>query len=143
MSLSKVILEQWTHLLHDYLPVSAVDEPRQARTCNAGEEEESVVFECKARAFKLATGWQLQGTGVLRLLQHPGTNRARIVLRTDPGGNVILNTFLKKDLDYSRQGNSVQFMVPQADKAQPEHWTVRVNAQSIEKLHPKMQEIKN
>ncbi|EPS33179.1 hypothetical protein PDE_08141 [Penicillium oxalicum 114-2] len=110
---------------------------------NAGEEEESVVFECKARAFKLATGWQLQGTGVLRLLQHPGTNRARIVLRTDPGGNVILNTFLKKDLDYSRQGNSVQFMVPQADKAQPEHWTVRVNAQSIEKLHPKMQEIKN
>ncbi|KAF7715829.1 Uncharacterized protein PECH_006000 [Penicillium ucsense] len=110
---------------------------------NAGEEEENVVFECKARAFKLATGWQLQGTGILRLLQHPGTKRARVVLRADPGGNVILNTFLKKDLDYTRQGNSVQFLVPRADQAQPEHWTVRVNAQSIEKLHPKMQEVKN
>ncbi|OOQ87007.1 hypothetical protein PEBR_18954 [Penicillium brasilianum] len=110
---------------------------------NAGEEDETLVFECRARAFKLTTGWTSQGTGIARLLKHPETGRARIVLRADPGGNVILNTFLKKEFDYARQANSVQFLVPQADSEQPEHWAVRVNANSIEELYSKIQEIKN
>ncbi|KAJ5579359.1 hypothetical protein N7450_008226 [Penicillium hetheringtonii] len=111
-------------------------------SANAGEEEETVVLECRARAFKLTTGWVSQGTGTIRLLKHPGTNRARIVLRADPGGNVILNTLLKKELDYARTSNSVQFMVPQAD-AKPEQWAIRVKAESIASLHDKIQEIKN
>ncbi|KAJ5454737.1 uncharacterized protein N7458_005693 [Penicillium daleae] len=110
---------------------------------NAGEEDETLVFECRARAFKLATGWTSKGTGILRLLKHPETKRARIVLRADPGGNVILNTFLKEEFDYARQSNSVQFMVPQADNEQPEHWAIRVNAKTIDELHSKIQEIKN
>lgn len=110
---------------------------------NAGEEDETLVFECRARAFKLTTGWTSQGTGIARLLKHPETGRARIVLRADPGGNVILNTFLKKEFDYARQSNSVQFMVPLADSEKPEQWAVRVKAESIEELHSKIQEIKN
>jgi hypothetical protein len=110
---------------------------------NAGEEEETLIYECRAQAFKLATGWNSQGKGIARLLKHPETGRARIVLRTDPGGNVVLNTILKKDFDYSRQSNSVQFLVPQADKDQPEHWAIRVRADSIEEFHSKIQEIKN
>lgn len=109
---------------------------------NAGEEEEEVVFECRARAFKLATGWASQGTGVVRLLKHPTTGRSRIVLRADPGGNVILNTLLKKEFEYSRASNSVQFMVPQPNNQKPEHWAIRVKAESIEPLHAKIQEIK-
>lgn len=109
---------------------------------NAGEEEEEVAFECRARAFKLATGWTSQGTGIVRLLQHPGSGRARIILRADPGGQVILNTLLKKDLDYARASNSVQFMVPLADQ-QLEHWAIRVKAGSIQRFHDKIQEIKN
>lgn len=109
---------------------------------NAGEEEEEVAFECRARAFKLATGWTSQGTGIVRLLQHPGSGRARIVLRADPGGQVILNTLLKKDLDYARASNSVQFMVPLADQ-QLEHWAIRVKAESIQSFYDKIQEIKN
>jgi hypothetical protein len=111
-------------------------------TANTGEEEETVVFECRAAAYKLATGWAVQGKGILRLLQHPETKRARIVLRSDPGGKVVLNTFVKKELDYSRQSNSVQFMVPQADKEQPEHWAVRVKQEFIDELDSKIQEIK-
>lgn len=110
---------------------------------NAGEEEEEVAFECRARAFKLATGWVSQGTGVVRLLKHPGTGRSRIVLRADPGGNVILNTLLRKDFDYGRANSSVQFMVPQPGLEKPEHWAIRVKAASIEGLHNKIQEIKN
>lgn len=110
---------------------------------NAGEEDEEVAFECRARAFKLATGWASQGTGVVRLLKHPATGRSRIVLRADPGGNVILNTLLKKEFDYSRQQNSVQFMVPQANNEKPEHWAIRVKAEFIDKLHDTIQAIKN
>jgi hypothetical protein len=111
-------------------------------SANAGEEEETVVFECRARAFKLTTGWVSQGTGVVRLLKHPGTGRARVVLRADPGGNIILNTLLKKELDYARTSNSMQFMVPQAD-GKPEQWAVRVKAESIEALNEHFQAIKN
>ncbi|KAJ5744182.1 hypothetical protein N7533_009052 [Penicillium manginii] len=111
-------------------------------SANAGEEEETVVFECRARAFKLTTGWVSQGTGVVRLLKHPATGRARVVLRADPGGNIILNTLLKKELDYARTSNSMQFMVPQAD-GKPEQWAVRVNAKSIDALNEHFQAIKN
>lgn len=110
---------------------------------NAGEEEEEVAFECRARAFKLATGWVSQGTGTARLLKLPGTGRSRIVLRADPGGNIILNTLLKKEFDYSRANNSVQFMVPQPGNEKPEHWAIRVKAESIDGLYNKIQEIKN
>jgi hypothetical protein len=107
-----------------------------------GEQDEQVEFECRARAFKLATGWTSQGTGIIRLLKHPETGRSRIVLRSDPGGNVILNTYLQKELDYAKMNNSVQCMVPQAD-GKPEHWAIRVKAESIEGLHNKIQELKN
>ena len=111
-------------------------------SANSGEEEETLVFECRARAFKLTTGWVSQGTGVVRLLKHPGTDRARIVLRADPGGNIILNALLKKELDYARTSNSVQFMVPQVD-GKPEQWAIRVKAESIEAFHENIQAIKN
>ncbi|KAJ5190258.1 uncharacterized protein N7498_009243 [Penicillium cinerascens] len=107
-----------------------------------GEQDEKVEFECRARAFKLATGWTSQGTGIIRLLKHPETGRSRIVLRSDPGGNVILNTYLQKELDYAKMNNSVQCMVPQPD-GKPEHWAIRVKAESIEGLHNKIQELKN
>ncbi|GLI75811.1 hypothetical protein PoHVEF18_004077 [Penicillium ochrochloron] len=110
---------------------------------NAGEEEETLIYECRAQAFKLATGWTSQGKGIARLLKHPETGRARIVVRTDPGGNIVLNTLLKKDFDYSRQSNSVQFLVPQADQEKPEQWAIRVRADAIEEFHSKVQEIKN
>lgn len=110
---------------------------------NAGEEDEEVAFECRARAFKLATGWTPQGTGVVRLLKHPATGRSRIVLRADPGGNIILNTLLKKEFDYSRANNSVQFMVPQANNQKPEHWAVRVRSEFIGELYNTIHAIKN
>ncbi|KAJ6126622.1 hypothetical protein N7523_002234 [Penicillium sp. IBT 18751x] len=107
-----------------------------------GEQDETVEFECRARAFKLATGWTSQGTGIIKLLKHPDTGRSRIVLRSDPGGNVILNTYLQKELDYAKMNNSVQCMVPQAD-GKPEHWAIRVKAEFIDGLHNKIEELKN
>lgn len=108
---------------------------------NAGEEEEKVVFECRARAFKLETGWTCQGTGVARLLQHP-SGRARVVLRAEPSGQVVLNSLLKKELNYQHLNNSVQLMVPKADMP-PEHWAIRLKADIVKNFYAKVEEIKN
>ncbi|KAJ5087002.1 hypothetical protein NUU61_008309 [Penicillium alfredii] len=109
---------------------------------NVGEEEEQVVFECRARAFKLNSRWEVQGTGIVRLLLHPGSRRARLVLRVDPSGGVILNTLLKKELNYHRSDNSVQFMVPRAgDRA--EHWAIRVKPECLDGFYGSIQKIKN
>ena len=110
---------------------------------NAGEEEEKVVFECRARALKLGADskWEAQGTGVARLLQHPN-GRARVVLRAEPSGKVVLNTFLKKELEYAESNNAVQFMVPQAD-APPQHWAIRMKAENSKNFHKTVEEIKN
>ncbi|KAJ6157882.1 hypothetical protein N7470_005474 [Penicillium chermesinum] len=108
----------------------------------AAEEDEDLVYTCRARAFKLETGWTSQGTGVVKLLKHKTTGRSRIVLRIEPSGNIGLNTFLKKEFDYQKSGNSVQFMVPVADGA-PEHWAIRTKAEFVQEFHEKIEEIKN
>ncbi|KAJ5779778.1 hypothetical protein N7457_007498 [Penicillium paradoxum] len=109
---------------------------------NGGEEEETVLFEDKSRAFKLDGQWASKGTGPVRLLQHPVTKRARIVARADPSGNVILNTLLKKEFDYSLTTNSVQFMVPEED-GKLRHWALRVKRERLQEFHDLIQKIKN
>ncbi|CAL5874336.1 uncharacterized protein PFLUO_LOCUS8632 [Penicillium psychrofluorescens] len=108
----------------------------------AGEEEEDAVYECRARAFKRDGSWKSQGTGICRLLVHRETHAARVVIRADPGGNIILNTHLKRDYAYSKAGSSVQLMVPHHNK-QPEHWAIRAKAENVNELFSKIEEIKN
>ncbi|KAJ5814613.1 hypothetical protein N7474_006390 [Penicillium riverlandense] len=108
----------------------------------SGEEEEDAVYECRARAFKRDGSWKSQGTGICRLLVHRETHAARVVIRADPGGNIILNTHLKRDYAYSKAGNSVQLMVPHHNK-QPEHWAIRTKAENVTELFSKIEEIKN
>jgi hypothetical protein len=108
----------------------------------AGEEEEEAVYECRARAFKRDGSWKSQGTGICRLLVHRETHAARVVIRADPGGNIILNTHLKREYAYSKAGSSVQLMVPHHNR-QPEHWAIRAKAENVNELFSKIEEIKN
>ncbi|KAJ5989853.1 hypothetical protein N7522_010060 [Penicillium canescens] len=109
---------------------------------NGGEEEETVVFEEKCRAFKLTTGWTSQANGPVRLLKHPVTGRARIVVRAEPSGNVVLNTLLKKELVYSMTTNSVQLMVP-VEGGTASQWAIRVKREKLNEFFNLVQEIKN
>jgi hypothetical protein len=109
---------------------------------NVGEEEENVELEVRARAFKLDGSWKVQGTGVVRLLKHPVTGRARIVLRTEPSGNVILNALLKKEYKYeATKGNSVQVLLPD-ESGKFSQWAVRVKPENLDKFFAKINEIK-
>jgi len=95
----------------------------------AGEEEEEVVFEVRARALKaLGSGWAIQGTGVLRVLKHRTSGRSRVLLRADPSGKVVLNAALVRQIDYKLSDSSVQFLVPGASQ-KLERWAIRVRGQ--------------
>jgi hypothetical protein len=108
---------------------------------NGGEEDETVVFELRARSFKLDGTWTTQGTGVARLLQHPATGRSRMVLRAEPSGNVILNTLLKKEYKYALTSTSVQFTVPD-ENGNYAQWAVRVKRENLDQFFAKIEETK-
>lgn len=109
----------------------------------AGEEEEDVLLETRARGLKLApgSGWESQGVGYLRILKHRSTSRSRVLLRADPSGKVILNAALMRQIKYSVAGTSVQFLVPKAEGA-PEQWALRVKKEEVERLASTMEEAK-
>ncbi|KAJ5138321.1 uncharacterized protein N7515_003169 [Penicillium bovifimosum] len=109
---------------------------------NTGEEEENVLFEDKTRAFKLDSRWASVGTGPVRLLQHPVTGRARIVARAEPSGKVVLNTYLKKELDYKLTTNSVQFLVPE-EGGNLRHWALRVKRERLQEFYDLINKSKN
>ncbi|WEW60688.1 hypothetical protein PRK78_006175 [Emydomyces testavorans] len=109
----------------------------------AGEEDEDVEFEIRARALKLKPGasWEVKGVGMLRILKRRDNGRARMLLRADPSGNVILNAALIPQVDYAQRATSVQFLVPTADKA--EHWALKLKeAPKASELAATMEECK-
>ncbi|GKZ31024.1 hypothetical protein AbraIFM66950_010944 [Aspergillus brasiliensis] len=111
----------------------------------AGEENEDLVTESRARAMKhtTSTGWESQGVGFCRVLKDRTTSRGRIVVRADPSGKVILNTRLMKEIRYTVAKNSVQFLVPQSEGA-PEMWALRVKTNAdAERLCKSIEETKN
>jgi hypothetical protein len=87
----------------------------------SGEENEECLFEAKSKALRfiseqmaprvkggVANNWKTEGLGVLRLLKHKDTAKCRILLRAEPGGNIIVNANLLPNMEYSStdQGKS-------------------------------------
>lgn len=94
-----------------------------------GEEEEDTLFESRARGLKMQNGsWEVQGTGLIRILKHRATGRARVLLRADPSGKVVLNSLLNAQIEYASNGKAVTFPVF-AEDAAPEKWAVRVKTE--------------
>ncbi|KAK5080733.1 hypothetical protein LTR05_008438 [Lithohypha guttulata] len=90
------------------------------KSANAGEEDESAIFEAKAslsRSYnesdlpentKFIVGWNKIGSGFVRVLKHNDTNKCRIVFRTEPGANVLLNTRLISGVRYASEPTGKQ-----------------------------------
>lgn len=92
----------------------------------AGEENEDVIMEMRAKGLQFKdNNWNSEGVGLVRVLKDRSTSRARVLLRADPSGKIILNTFLKKELSYKGAGTSVMFVVPEAE-GPPQKWLLRV-----------------
>ncbi|MCJ1245930.1 hypothetical protein MMC30_003134 [Trapelia coarctata] len=99
------------------------DEQVDLAKARAGEENEDILFEKKAKAREHGINadtdqveWTVRGVGMLRVLKHRETHKARIVLRADPSGKIVLNSALMSGADYKLAGErSIMFMAPRGD----------------------------
>ena len=74
-------------------------EPPTTVKAAAGEELEEKIYEgrCKIFVFK-ASSWVDLGIGALRISKHPGSQKKRLLIRSEGTGKILLNTFLFKDM---------------------------------------------
>lgn len=83
-------------------------------------------------AKKEKSPWSLKGVGPLRVLKHKETGTVRILLRTEPGGNVALNRALLPSVDYKLQGPKYVHLMTADDKGTGlETWMVQVKTKEI------------
>ncbi len=91
----------------------AKDPQSDLMTSRPGEEDEDVLFQVRTKALEPMTekeltaigskdeaGWKTRGLGPLRVLKHSETGRVRIVMRAEPGANVVINSQLIHDNKY-------------------------------------------
>ena len=99
-----------------------------------GEDEEDVVFDVKAKALILeakkepphAKEWNTRAIGQCRVMKHRETGKARILMRQEAIGRIVLNVGLLNSLEYVVQDkNHVKVPVP-VDTGKIESWMIRV-----------------
>ena len=84
------------------------DEQVSLMDSRPGEENEEVLYEVRAKLMKQdesTKNWVSMGVGPLRILRDKDTAKVRMVLRADPGANVILNSSVHKGVEYKPMTN--------------------------------------
>ena len=117
-----------------------VENPSNAKqlnltTAGPGEEDEDVIFEVRAKALKWLAkatdeqtkpGWQNKGVGTFRVLKHRQTGKARIVMRLDPSGRLVLNAALLDGVKYQHQAPAAVKMAVASEGGKLTTWVVKV-----------------
>ena len=93
-----------------------------------GEEMEDVVFQVKGKALTFDSQekkWPVKGVGPFRVLKHKGTGKARMLMRQEPSGRILLNSALGQQLRYESP-DSKAVRIPIVNAAGTiESWVVR------------------
>jgi hypothetical protein len=121
------------------------DEPQTSlMSSRPGEENEEVLFEARSKALKLVTeevakekklepGFNTQGVGQLRVLKHRITGKTRLLLRAEPGSNIVINTALTATMTYkateTKGSGAVKFGIPTATGI--DHWVAKVKTPAM------------
>jgi hypothetical protein len=116
-----------------------------------GEEDESAVYEVRAKALKLVVGgdsegessgdkkaagdnknpWKTQGVGPLRLMKHKTTGAVRMLLRAEPRGNVALNKRILPDFNYKTDNKYVKVTTSNDAGNGLETWMLQVKTKEL------------
>lgn len=119
---------------------SATDGVEEAKTedqvnlmeSRPGEENDDVLFNvARARAFvHLDKVWQHRAYGPLRVLKNKDTGKTRILFRTDPGSQIIVNSLLVPGFEYKatptgKDAGTITCMVPKEDGT-VESWLFKI-----------------
>jgi hypothetical protein len=98
-----------------------------------GEEEEEVVHEVRSKALKFSpkedgdpNQWETKGVGPLRVLKHKETKVARILMRGDPSGKIILNKGILPNVNYEPTGKTMKLLTAADDGKGLETWILQV-----------------
>lgn len=95
-----------------------------------GEEEEDSVYEKKAKVYELVNGeYKVQGVGPLRVLSHKTSKKARILVRAEGSGRIILNTLLRSQIKYSVEGKGQVKVIDFKSDGKPTTYIIRVKTQ--------------
>lgn len=112
-----------------------------------GEENEDVIFEVRTKVLEYQSaanlsatgsseeaGWKSRALGPLRVLRNSQTNRTRIVMRSEPGANVIVNSPLIDDNTYEvtpsgKEGASLKTGVFMDGKLK--NWVFKIKTKKI------------
>jgi hypothetical protein len=121
------------------------DEPQVSlMSSRPGEENEEVLFEVRSKALKYITdevakerkldpGFNTQGVGQLRVLKHKTTGKTRLLLRAEPGSNIVINTALTSSMTYkateTKGSGAVKFGIPTATGI--DHWVAKVKTAAV------------
>ncbi len=130
---------------------TAEDAPNDPQTSlmssRPGEENEEVLFEGRTKALKYVNeqeakekklnegkaGYATLGVGQLRVLKHKDTDKARILLRAEPGSNIVINTALNAAMAYkptpTKGSGAVKFGIPTAKGI--EQWVVKIKTTAM------------
>lgn len=108
-----------------------------------GEENEDNVAEYRTKLYKLDDGkWDVCGVGQLRVLVDKDTKKARILMRAEQSGRVLLNCVVRKELTYSTTKSNVNIVDFDAD-SKPIKYMARIKtAPEAEQLSAKIEEVK-
>merc|ERR1739841_234739 len=66
-----------------------------------GEEGETELFKMRAKLFrfdKANSEWKERGTGDMKLLQHQGTKKVRVIMRRDKTLKICANHYVTSDM---------------------------------------------
>lgn len=70
-----------------------------------GEEDEESVYEKRAKVFEFIGGqYKPKGLGILRILVHKNTKKARVLVRAEGSGRPLMNTLLRSQITYKNEG---------------------------------------
>ncbi len=112
-----------------------------------GEEDEDVLFEVKAKALSFdfdKKTWTSKGVGLFRVLKHRESGKARMLLRQETIGKIILNAALLSAMKYENTNNKSVKMAVASDNGKLATWMIRVGREDdAQKLASVLEENKS
>ena len=111
-----------------------------------GEENETNLFEVKGRAFEFDSskkGWLARGVGLIRVLKNPDSGKARILMRQEPSGKIMLNAALLSEIVYKHKRPRTVELAVATDSGKLVSYTIRLaNDDDAAKLAETLEENK-
>ncbi|GMM32891.1 hypothetical protein DASC09_002160 [Saccharomycopsis crataegensis] len=110
------------------------DQPKPAASTEpndekfAGEENEEITYNKKAKLLQIEDGkYVTKGLGFLRILENKETKKFRLVLRSEGSNNVLLNTYVMKEVKYETAGKNT-LKIPIFNDGKVEVYFIRVKS---------------